>query len=254
VGSATCERASYPTDQTIEPGGRAPRAARPTGWPRSASSCPGFRRRHRGLEQDASVDGQPAPGYDLTLSPVKSVSALWAVADPATAAAADGASPTSSPAGHTPAGATADGQGPPGRRRQLHRRTAADRHRHRGRCGRHGDTGAFSVAEAWSTLLGVAGYLALVAALTVGVGAALRSTVVTLRVMLLLLVACRPAGVLHRGLDPHRPGSTCPAPAGEAVRTGTSDTYPTGLGALVLAVWAACALLIGYAVFWFRDA
>jgi hypothetical protein len=45
-----------------------------------------------------------------------------------------------------------------------------------------------------------------------------------------------------------------PSTAGEAVVTGTSDTYPTGMGILVLALWAACCLRIGYAVLWLCDA
>jgi ABC-2 type transport system permease protein len=117
-----------------------------------------------------------------------------------------------------------------------------------------GDTGAFSAAEAGSTLFGVAGYLALVAALTVGVGAAVRGTVVTLLVMLLLLVAAPTLLEFSTADWVLTAREYLPSTAGEAFVTGASDTYPTGIGALVLGVWTACSLLVGYAVLWLRDA
>ena len=35
---------------------------------------------------------------------------------------------------------------------------------------------------------------------------------------------------------------------------GDRDTYPTGIGSLVLAGWASCSLLTGCAVPWLQDA
>lgn len=117
-----------------------------------------------------------------------------------------------------------------------------------------GETGAFTTSDLVSTLIGVSGYLALVAALTLGVGAAVRNTVITLLTMLLLLVAV--PTLLEFSTAPWilTAREYLPSTAGEALRTGASDTYPTAIGGIVLTIWTTTALLLGYAMLWLRDA
>lgn len=117
-----------------------------------------------------------------------------------------------------------------------------------------GETGAFTSGDLISTLLGVSGYLALVGALTVGVGAAVRNTVITLLAMLLLLVAVPTLLEFSTASWILTAREYLPSTAGEALRTGASDAYPTAIGGVVLAIWTTIALFIGYAMLWLRDA
>ncbi len=117
--------------------------------------------------------------------------------------------------------------------------------------------GRWGSAPAGGTLgdiLSVATYLALVGVLALGLGAALRSAVLTVIVLLATLMIVPLSlqepdiAVLNRIAD------AFPGVAGAHFMAGTGDPYPPSVGLLLLAGWAAAALALGRVALRRRDA
>ncbi|MEE6312049.1 ABC transporter permease [Plantactinospora veratri] len=117
-----------------------------------------------------------------------------------------------------------------------------------------GEWGRFEPAESVGDVLGLAGYLALIAVFTLGLGAALRSAVGTL-VTVFLLLAVVPATLRLPDLGPlNAIADALPGSAGLHFLRGESESYPAVAGLLILIGWAVAALLAGLAVLRRRDA
>ncbi|WP_326564330.1 ABC transporter permease [Micromonospora peucetia] len=103
-------------------------------------------------------------------------------------------------------------------------------------------------------VLAVAAYLALVSVLALGLGAALRSAVLALTVLVATLMIVPLSlqepdiAVLNRIAD------AFPGVAGGHFLAGDTDPYPAPVGLLLLAGWAGAALLLGRAALRRRDA
>lgn len=117
--------------------------------------------------------------------------------------------------------------------------------------------GRWGTAPAGGTVgdvLAVATYLALVGVLALGLGAALRSAVLTLTVLVATLMIVPLSlqepdiAVLNRIAD------AFPGVAGGHFLAGDADPYPAPVGLLLLAGWAGAALLLGRAALRRRDA
>ncbi|MFG2013259.1 ABC transporter permease [Micromonospora sp. NPDC048868] len=117
--------------------------------------------------------------------------------------------------------------------------------------------GRWGAAPAGGTVgdvLAVATYLALVGVLALGLGAALRSAVLTLTVLVATLMIVPLSlqepdiAVLNRIAD------AFPGVAGAHFLAGDTDPYPAPVGLLLLAGWAGAALLLGRAALRRRDA
>ncbi|MGC5329262.1 ABC transporter permease subunit [Micromonospora sp. DT62] len=117
--------------------------------------------------------------------------------------------------------------------------------------------GRWGAAPAGGTVgdvLAVATYLALVGVLALGLGAALRSAVLTLIVLVATLMIVPLSlqepdiAVLNRIAD------AFPGVAGGHFLAGDTDPYPAQVGLLLLAGWAGAALLLGRAALRRRDA
>ncbi|MEH1100023.1 ABC transporter permease subunit [Micromonospora sp. CPCC 205561] len=117
-----------------------------------------------------------------------------------------------------------------------------------------GRWGTAPAAGTVGDVLAVAAYLALVAVLALGLGAALRSAVLTLIVLVATLMIVPLSlqepdiAVLNRVAD------AFPGVAGAHFLAGDTDPYPAAVGLLLLAGWAAAALLLGRAALRRRDA
>ncbi len=114
-----------------------------------------------------------------------------------------------------------------------------------------GDTAAGGIAR---DALKIGAYLALLAVLATGLGAALRGPVLTLVVVLMLTVVIPPllqvpdVSVLNALAD------SMPGVAGNHFLLGDTDPYPPVAGLLILAAWAAAAALTGWQCLRRRDA
>ncbi|WP_328338649.1 ABC transporter permease subunit [Micromonospora sp. NBC_00421] len=117
-----------------------------------------------------------------------------------------------------------------------------------------GGWGRMPVGRTLGDLLATATYLALVGVLALGLGAALRSAVLTLVVLFAVLMIVPLSlqepkiGVLTRIADGF------PGVAGGHFLAGDTDPYPPVVGLLLLAGWAAVALALGRAALHRRDA
>ncbi|RLK22720.1 ABC-2 family transporter [Micromonospora sp. M71_S20] len=117
-----------------------------------------------------------------------------------------------------------------------------------------GRWGAAPAGGTVSDVLAVATYLALVGVLALGLGAALRSAVLTLTVLVATLMIVPLSlqepdiAVLNRVAD------AFPGVAGGHFLAGDTDPYPAPVGLLLLAGWAGAALLLGRAAMRRRDA
>ncbi|MEV7331546.1 ABC transporter permease subunit [Micromonospora sp. NPDC093244] len=117
-----------------------------------------------------------------------------------------------------------------------------------------GEWGTAPAADTIGDIVAVATYLALVGVLALGLGAALRSAVLTIIVLLATLMIVPLSlqepdiAVLNRIAD------VFPGVAGGHFLAGDTDPYPGAVGLLLLAGWAAAALLLGRAALRRRDA
>ncbi|TDC39256.1 ABC transporter permease [Micromonospora sp. 15K316] len=117
-----------------------------------------------------------------------------------------------------------------------------------------GEWGAAPVADTLRDLLAVATYLALVGVLALGLGAALRSAVLTLIVLLATLMVV-PLSLQEPDITVlNRIADGFPAVAGGHFMAGDAEPYPALAGLLLLAGWACAALGIGRAALRRRDA
>ncbi|MVA76143.1 ABC transporter permease subunit [Auraticoccus sp. F435] len=108
--------------------------------------------------------------------------------------------------------------------------------------------------EAWRTVLGIGGYLALVSALVLGIGAITRSTIVSVLVSLLLLLAAPLLAQMTRAGWLEAATTYLPSTAGTALTSPEGGAYGAGAALAVLAVWVLLAQLGGYVALWLRDA
>ncbi|MGQ5259962.1 ABC transporter permease [Micromonospora sp. ZYX-F-536] len=117
-----------------------------------------------------------------------------------------------------------------------------------------GRWGSAPMTSTIGDILAVATYLALVSVLALGLGAALRSAVLTLTVLFATLMIVPLSlqepdiAVLNRIAD------VFPGVAGGHFLAGDAEPYPGAVGLLLLAGWAGAALLLGRAVLRRRDA
>ncbi|SIN40204.1 ABC transporter permease subunit [Micromonospora cremea] len=117
-----------------------------------------------------------------------------------------------------------------------------------------GEWGRAPAAGTIGDIVAVATYLALVSVLALGLGAALRSAVLTLTVLFATLMIVPLSlqepdiAVLNRIAD------AFPGVAGAHFLAGDTEPYPGAVGLLLLAGWAGAALLLGRAALRRRDA
>jgi ABC-2 type transport system permease protein len=117
-----------------------------------------------------------------------------------------------------------------------------------------GHWGTAPPAETAGDIAAVSAYLALVSVLALGLGAALRSAVLTLTVLFLTLMII-PLSLRQPDITTlHRIADALPGEAGGHFLRGDTEPYPAVVGLLLLAGWAAGALLAGRAVLRRRDA
>ncbi len=117
--------------------------------------------------------------------------------------------------------------------------------------GEVGDAAAGGIAR---DALQIGAYLALLAVIATGLGAALRGPVLTLVVVLMLFVVVPPLlqvpdVALLNGIADSMPGV-----AGQHFLLGDTDPYPPVAGLSILLVWAVAAVLAGWQVMRRRDA
>ncbi|MEH1164451.1 ABC transporter permease subunit [Micromonospora sp. CPCC 205539] len=117
--------------------------------------------------------------------------------------------------------------------------------------------GEWGTAPAGGTVgdvVSVATYLALVGVLALGLGAALRSAVLTITVLFATLMIV-PLSLQEPDIDVlNRIADAFPGVAGGHFLAGDTDPYPSAVGLLLLAAWAGGALLLGRAALRRRDA
>lgn len=117
-----------------------------------------------------------------------------------------------------------------------------------------GRWGTLPVAATAGDLVAVSAYLALAGVLTLGLGAALRSAVLTLTVLFLTLTVV-PLSLREPDITAlNRIADALPGEAGRHFLAGDTDPYPPAVGLLLLAWWAGAALLAGRAALCRRDA
>ncbi|MEO3753406.1 ABC transporter [Streptomyces sp. B6B3] len=117
-----------------------------------------------------------------------------------------------------------------------------------------GEYGRYSGGDLLATALGVAGYLAALSVLTIGIGAMLRSAAGAITSLLMLLLA---VPQLLRGAGPQWLRTAVeylPGDAGTVLMEQGSEPYGAGRAAVVLLLWALAGALGGYAVLRARDA
>jgi ABC-2 type transport system permease protein len=117
-----------------------------------------------------------------------------------------------------------------------------------------GDHGETPVAATARDAVAIGGYLALLAVLATGLGAALRGQVVTLVVLLLLVVVLPPLLQMPDLAVLNAIGDALPGVAGDHFLHGDADPYPAAVGLVILAAWAAGAAITGWRVMCRRDA
>ncbi|TDD86390.1 ABC transporter permease [Actinomadura rubrisoli] len=102
--------------------------------------------------------------------------------------------------------------------------------------------------------LAIGAYLALAAVVVVGIGAVMRSMAGTLTATLVIMLVV-PVGLMLTKADALVAAADfLPGPAGVHLMYGSTGPYGRGVALLVLAGWAALALVAGYAVLRRRDA
>lgn len=117
-----------------------------------------------------------------------------------------------------------------------------------------GEWGTAPVGETVGDILAVAVYLALFSVFTLGLGAALRSAVLTLMVIFLTVMIV-PLSLQEPDITLlNRIADGFPAVAGGHFMSGDSEPYPAAVGLLLLAGWAVAALAAGWMVLRRRDA
>ncbi len=117
-----------------------------------------------------------------------------------------------------------------------------------------GEWGAAPTAGTVRDVVALAGYLALIGVLALGLGAVLRSAVLTLTVLLAVLMIV-PLSLREPDITAlTRVADVLPGEAGRHFLAGDGQPYPPAVGLLLLAGWAAVALLAGRAALRRRDA
>ncbi|MEU7925264.1 ABC transporter permease [Micromonospora sp. NPDC049801] len=117
-----------------------------------------------------------------------------------------------------------------------------------------GDWGSAPTADTIGDIVAVATYLALVGVLALGLGAALRSAVLTIIVLFATLTIV-PLSLQEPDITVlNRIADVFPGVAGGHFLAGDTDPYPGVIGLLLLAGWAGAALLLGRAMLRRRDA
>ncbi|MER7893402.1 ABC transporter permease [Micromonospora sp. NPDC094482] len=117
-----------------------------------------------------------------------------------------------------------------------------------------GEWGTAPAAGTARDVLAVAGYLALIGVLALGLGAALRSAVLTLTVLVAVLMIV-PLSLQEPDITVlNRVADGFPGVAGGHFLAGDADPYPAVVGLLLLAGWALAALVLGRAALRRRDA
>ncbi|GIJ28730.1 ABC transporter [Micromonospora qiuiae] len=117
-----------------------------------------------------------------------------------------------------------------------------------------GEWGAAPAAGTLRDVVALAGYLALIGVLALGLGAVLRSAVLTLTVLLAVLMIV-PLSLREPDITAlHRVADVFPGEAGRHFLAGDGEPYPPAVGLLLLAGWAAVTLLAGRAALRRRDA
>ncbi|MEU0550432.1 ABC transporter permease subunit [Micromonospora sp. NPDC005979] len=117
-----------------------------------------------------------------------------------------------------------------------------------------GDWGSAPTADTIGDIVAVATYLALVGVLALGLGAALRSAVLTVIVLFATLTIV-PLSLQEPDIPVlNRIADVFPGVAGTHFLAGDTDPYPGVVGLLLLAGWAGAALLLGRAMLRRRDA
>ncbi|WP_243704897.1 ABC transporter permease subunit [Micromonospora sp. KC723] len=115
-----------------------------------------------------------------------------------------------------------------------------------------GEWGRVPLAGTVGDVLAAATYLALVGVLAPGLGAVLRSAVLTLLFAVLMIV---PLSLREPGITVlTRVSDAFPGVAGGHFMAGDTDPYPPLVGLALLAGWAAAALALGRAALRRRDA
>ncbi|MET8258805.1 ABC transporter permease [Micromonospora sp. NPDC005205] len=117
-----------------------------------------------------------------------------------------------------------------------------------------GEWGSAPVIDTIGDIVAVATYLALIGVLALGLGAALRSAVLTIVVLLASLMIV-PLSLQEPDIEVlNRIADVFPGVAGGHFLAGDTEPYPPVVGLLLLAGWAAAALLLGRAALRRRDA
>jgi ABC-2 type transport system permease protein len=117
-----------------------------------------------------------------------------------------------------------------------------------------GEWGTAPIGETVGDIVAMATCLTLLGVLTLGLGAALRSAVLTLTVLFLTLTIV-PLSLQEPDITLlNRIADGFPGVAGGHFMHGDSDPYPALVGLLLLAGWAVAALLAGRTVLHRRDA
>ncbi|SDS51889.1 ABC transporter permease [Microlunatus soli] len=117
-----------------------------------------------------------------------------------------------------------------------------------------GEVDVASTADRLRTVLGTGGYLALTGLLIIGLGTVLRSTIVTILVTLLLLLAGPVLTQVSSADWLHTAQLYLPGTAGSVLMAPDGGDYGTGTALLILGCWAAVGQLVGYLALWLRDA
>ncbi|MEU5939955.1 ABC transporter permease subunit [Micromonospora sp. NPDC047548] len=117
-----------------------------------------------------------------------------------------------------------------------------------------GEWGSVPLAGTLGDVLATATYLALVGVLALGLGAALRSAVLTLTVLFAVLMIV-PLSLQEPDITPlTRISDAFPGVAGGHFMAGDTDPYPPVAGLVLLAGWAVAALAVGRSTLRRRDA
>ncbi|GAB3956734.1 ABC transporter permease subunit [Micromonospora vulcania] len=117
-----------------------------------------------------------------------------------------------------------------------------------------GEWGSAPAAGTIGDVVAVAIYLALIGVLALGLGAALRSAVLTLVVLFATLMIV-PLSLQEPDITVlNRIADAFPGVAGGHFLAGDTEPYPPAVGLLLLAAWAGAALLLGRAALRRRDA
>lgn len=117
-----------------------------------------------------------------------------------------------------------------------------------------GEWGSVPVGQTVGDVAASATYLALLGVFTLGLGAALRSAVLTLTVLFLSLMII-PLSLQEPDIPVlNRIADLFPGVAGAHFMRGDTDPYPPAVGLALLAGWAVVALLAGGMVLRRRDA